>query len=51
MHWCFSKCTCAACGSFYACLLYFVVDLEDSNFFGSCLTLLAGNLSKSKLES
>ena len=47
----FNKCTCVACGSFDACLMYFAVDLEDSNFFASCLTLLAGNLSKSKLES
>ena len=51
MCWCLSKCTCVACGSFDACLMYFAVDLEDSNFFASCLTLLAGNLSKSKLES
>ena len=31
--------------------MYFPVDLEDYNFFASCLTLLAGNLSKSMLES
>ena len=49
--WWFSKCSCAACGSFDACLMYFAVDLEDSNFFASCLTLLAGNLSKSRFES
>ena len=51
VHWCLSKFTCVACGSFDTCLMYFAVDLEDSNFFANCLTLLTGNLSKSILES
>ena len=51
VHWCLSKCTCVACGSFDTCLLYFAVDLDDFSFFANCLTLLAGNLSRSILES
>ena len=31
--------------------MYFAVDLDDSSFFANCLTLLAGNLSRSMLES
>ena len=51
VHWCLSKFTCVACGSFATCLMYFAVDSCDSSFFANCLTLLAGNLSRSMLES
>ena len=51
MHWCLSNCICVACGSFDTCLMYFAVDLEDSSFLANCLTLLAGNLSRSILGS
>ena len=51
VHWCLNKLICVACGSPDTCLIHFAVDLEDSNFFASCLTLLAGNLSKCILES
>ena len=51
VHWFLSKFTCVACGSFGTCLMYFAVDLDDSSFFDNCLTLLAGNLSRSMLES
>ena len=51
VHWCLNKFTCVACGSLDICLMCLAVDLEDSNFLASCLTLLAGNLSRSILES
>ena len=51
VHWCLSKCTCVACGLFDTCLMYFAVDLDHCSFFANCLTLLAGNLSRSILES
>ena len=49
--WCPSKFTCVACSSFDTCLMYFAVNLDDSSFFANCLTLLAGNLSRSMLKS
>ena len=51
VHWYISKLICVACGSLDTCLMCLAVDLEDSNFFASYLTLLAGNLSRSILES
>ena len=38
-------------GSLAAALMCLMVDLEDSIFLESCLTLLTGNLSVSMLES
>ena len=48
--WCHSKFTCVACGSLDTCLMCLAVDLIDSDFFAICLTLLAGNLSRSIFE-
>ena len=49
--WYLNKFTWMACGSLDTCLMCLVVDLEDSHFLASCLTLLAGNISRSMLES
>ena len=38
-------------GSLDIFLVCLAVDLDDSNFLASCLTLLAGNFSRSMLES
>ena len=51
VHWCLIRLNFAACGSWETCLMCFAVDLDDSSFLANCLTLLAGNLSKSMLES
>ena len=40
-----------ACGSLDTCLICLAVDLEDSSFLASCLTLLAGSFCRSILES
>ena len=46
--WCLSKFTWVACCSLdiFICL---AVDLDDSNLLAICLTLLAGNFSRSML--
>ena len=49
--WCLNRFTWVACGTLDIFLMCLVVDLEDSNFLASCLTLLAGNFSRSILES
>ena len=49
--WCLNKFTWVACGSLDIFLMCLAVDLDDSNFLVSCLTLLAGNFSRSMLES
>ena len=38
-------------GSLATCLMCLTVDFDDSMFFASCLTLLAGNFSKFIFES
>ena len=40
-----------ACGSLDICFMCLAVDLEDSSFLASCLTLLAGNFPRSIVES
>ena len=49
--WCLSRFTWVACSSLDICLICLAVNLEDSSFLASCLTLLAGNFSRSILES
>ena len=49
--WCLNKFTWVACGSLDTSLICHAVDLEDSNFLASCLTLLAGIISRRILES
>ena len=49
--WCLNKYTWVACGSLDIFLICLAVDLDDSNLLASCLTLLAGNLSRLMLES
>ena len=51
MHWCLIKLICTACGSPATCLIWHAVALELYIFFASCLTLLAGNFSRSTLLS
>ena len=48
--WCLLRLTCATWESLAIALMCLTVDFEDSIFLASCLTLLAGNLSKSMLE-
>ena len=38
-------------GSLATCLMCLPVDFKDSIFLASCLTFLAGNLSRSMIES
>ena len=42
---------CSLCRSPDTCLIWHAVDLELSSFLASCLTLLAGNFSRSTLPS
>ena len=51
VHWCLRRFICAACGSPATCLIWHAVALELSSFWASCLTLLAGNFSRSTLPS
>ena len=51
VHWCLSRLICVACGSPATCLIWCVVAFELSIHFASCLTLLAGNMSKSTFPS
>ena len=49
--WCLRRLIWVACGSPATCLMWHAVALELSNFSISCLTLLAGDMSKSILSS
>ena len=51
MWWCLIRLICAACASPATCLIWHAVALELSILFASCLTLLAGNMSKSTFPS
>ena len=48
--WCLHGCIRAACGSLDI-FMFLAVDLDTLIFLASCLTLLAGNFSRSMLES
>ena len=49
--WCLIKLICRACGSPATCLMCLAVAFGLSIVLASCLTLLAGNFSKSTLPS
>ena len=49
--WCLRRFICTACGSPATYLIWHAVALEFSRFLASCLTLLAGNFSRSTLPS
>ena len=51
VHWCLIRLISAALGSLPTCLMCHAVALDASIVFASCLTLLAGNLSRSILLS
>ena len=49
--WCLTRLTWAAWGSLTTCLIWYVVAFDASTFLANCLTLFAGNFSKSTLLS